>query len=124
DVAALPSNRVERVVDPFPATGTRLYRLATPRLTDPANGGAAILSSPQSLRAAVGDNAAFNVFAVGTGVLSYQWLFNGNNLPSAGNSNLTLNSVQLGDAGSYAVVVTDQRGAQTSDTATLALSPV
>ena len=35
DVDARPSNRVETIVDFFPASSNRFYRLATPRLLDP-----------------------------------------------------------------------------------------
>jgi hypothetical protein len=72
----------------------------------------------------VGDTVSFNVFGVGVGPITYQWLLNGLNLSGATTSNLLLNNVQLTDAGSYNVVLTDQRGSQSSDSAILALKPV
>src|SRR5260221_7070595 len=60
DVNASPSNRVEAVLDPFPPTATRLYRLATPHLPDPTTPAPFVLTSPRSVVAAVGDAAVFD----------------------------------------------------------------
>ena len=124
DLAARPSNWVATVQDPYPVTSDRLYRLATPQLPGPINTGPAILTSPQPVRAGVGDDVSFSVFAAGTGPLSYQWLFQGNNLGGQTRSNLLRNGVQFGDAGQYAVMVSDQIGSQTTDAADLALRPL
>ncbi len=122
DVAAGSSNRVERLSDPFPQTPHRLYRLATPRLPDVA--GPIILMSPQHIRGSVGDDVNFDIFAVGTGVLGYQWQFNGNAISGATASNLPLTGVQFSDTGNYSVLVRDDRGSQLSDQAILALRPM
>ena len=61
----------------------------------------------------------FSVGAVGTGTLLYQWRFNGTDLPGATNATLVLTNVQLANAGSYTVVVTDQIGSATSQPAVL-----
>src|SRR5262249_19667828 len=50
----------------------------------------------------------------GGGVLNYQWLFNGTNLPAATNATLTLSSVSPAHAGSYRLVLTNISGALTS----------
>ncbi len=52
-----------------------------------------------------GSNAAFEVTAVGSALIRYQWQWNGTNLSNATSSTLTLTNVQAGQAGSYAVVV-------------------
>src|SRR5207253_3881445 len=98
DVNPRLSNHLETVLDSYPMTSTRLYRLATPRLADPTTLGPVVLSSPQPVRAAVGDNALFDVFAVGPGPLSYQWLFQGRRLSSAYSSNLSLSNLRLTNA--------------------------
>ncbi len=122
DVPASSSNGVERWVDPFPPTAQRLYRLAAPRLPDVP--GPVILMSPQPVRANVGDDAHFDIFAVGTGLLGYQWRFNDNDISGATASNLPLTQLQFTNAGSYAVLVSDSQGSQLSNPAILALRPV
>jgi pectate lyase/pectin methylesterase-like acyl-CoA thioesterase len=73
--------------------------------------------APQTVSA--GTPATFSVTAAGTAPLGYQWLKNGSNIPGATSATLTLNSVQAGDAGSYAVVVSNAGGSVTSPAATL-----
>src|SRR5581483_7892396 len=66
----------------------------------------------------------FTVAASGTG-LSYQWQKNGTNIAGATSASLTLNSIQGGDAGDYAAVVTNAGGSTTSFPATLVVeSPI
>ncbi|HXA44644.1 MAG TPA: immunoglobulin domain-containing protein, partial [Candidatus Angelobacter sp.] len=62
---------------------------------------------------------SFSVVAVGPGPLTYQWLFNGTNLPGATNATFTLYSVQYGNAGNYSVVVANSFGTTPSDSAAL-----
>jgi lysophospholipase L1-like esterase len=81
----------------------------------------AISTQPQSCTNVVGTTAMFGVAASGTTPLSYQWQFNGANVPGATGTSLTLNSVQAGDAGNYTVVVTNSGGAITSAVATLTI---
>ncbi len=54
--------------------------------------------------------------------LSYQWKRNGVSIQGATTATLSLNSVQVGDAGSYYVVVTNQYGSVRSSNASLTLS--
>ena len=61
----------------------------------------------------------FNITAGGSTPLSYQWSFNGTNINNATNAILTLNNVQLGDAGTYLVTVTNLYGSATSSNALL-----
>src|SRR5439155_12082804 len=78
-----------------------------------------ITVQPQSRTNVVGTLAAFSVPANGTAPLSYQWQFNGANVPNATGTSLTLNTVQASDAGNYTVVVTNAGGAITSAVAQL-----
>jgi len=68
-------------------------------------------------------SATFNVVAMGTPSLHYQW-YHGNPGSSAllngkTNANLVLNSIQLSDAGNYYVVVTNSSSSATSSVAAL-----
>jgi Immunoglobulin domain len=78
-----------------------------------------ILAQPTNLSIAVGGLAAFNIVAGGTPPLSWQWSFNGTNLLNATNSQLVITNVQLSDAGSYAVAVSNAFGSDDSSLATL-----
>jgi hypothetical protein len=55
----------------------------------------------------VGTTASFNVTAVGTQPLNYQWSCNTTNIIGATNPVLTLSGVQLSQAGNYTVLVTN-----------------
>lgn len=78
-----------------------------------------ITTEPHSQNVLAGSNAVFTVIANGTMPLHYQWQFNGADLAGQTNTSLTLASVQATDAGSYAVVVTNQYGNVTSAAALL-----
>jgi Leucine-rich repeat (LRR) protein len=79
----------------------------------------AIATQPSSRTNVTGSDATFSVIATGTVPLSYQWQFGGNNIPGATGSTLTVNNVQLSNAGNYAVVVTNVAGSLASVVATL-----
>jgi hypothetical protein len=68
----------------------------------------------------------FNVTATGTGQLRYQWRFNGNNIPGATASTLTVPNVGLTNDGLYDVQITDDVAPVTSFPArlTVLISPV
>ena len=83
--------------------------------------GVTIIKPPQSTNVPAGANATFNVTAIGTGLLFYQWQFNGQNIPNATNATLTLNSVGAGNSGGYSVVVWNAYGSATSAAASLAV---
>ena len=76
-----------------------------------------ITSQPASQAASVGDTVAFSVTAAGDAPLSYQWRWNGLGLAGQTASSLTLNDVQLTNAGSYSVVVTNPAGSVISSNA-------
>jgi hypothetical protein len=78
-----------------------------------------IVSQPQSQTVAVGDTVTFSVTADGAQPFTYQWSKNGAAIAGATGPTLTLNNVTLGDAGSYAVRVSNFAGAATSANAVL-----
>ncbi|MGA2867517.1 MAG: LamG-like jellyroll fold domain-containing protein, partial [Verrucomicrobiota bacterium] len=78
-----------------------------------------IVSQPQDQAVVLGTTATFSVTASGTPPLTYQWQLNSNNIPGATGSSLVLTHVQLGDAGAYAVVVSNSAGTATSANAVL-----
>ncbi len=80
-----------------------------------------ITTQPLSQTNAVGATITFTVVAGGSAPLSYQWLFNGTNLPGAAGPVLTLANAQSSQAGNYAVVVSNPGGSVTSSNAILSL---
>ncbi|HEV2695403.1 MAG TPA: immunoglobulin domain-containing protein [Verrucomicrobiae bacterium] len=80
-----------------------------------------IMTHPRNFSALPGTNITFGALAIGDAPLSYRWLFNGNPIPSATNSALTLTNIQSANAGTYSVVVTNFSGTATSRAAFLRL---
>ena len=78
-----------------------------------------IITQPANQTAIVGGTAAFTVAAIGTTPFFYQWNFDGTNIDNATNAVLTLDNVQLTQAGNYAVVITNIYGTATSSNAML-----
>ncbi|MDD5139086.1 MAG: FG-GAP-like repeat-containing protein [Verrucomicrobiales bacterium] len=78
-----------------------------------------ITSQPANLLVTVGDNATFSITAMGTDPLNYQWNFKGLPIDGATNASLTLSNVQVSDAGTYFVTVTNLYGSGTSSNAVL-----
>jgi hypothetical protein len=81
-----------------------------------------IVSQPANQTTLVGGSASFSVTAGGNAPLSYQWRFESNALSGATNRLLNLSNVQLSDAGSYSVVVSNAFGTVTSSNAVLTVS--
>ena len=107
------------------------YSVVVANLAGPVTSGVATLNvllppdiaqQPASLTTNQGATVAFNVAATGTAPLSYQWSFNGNAIPNATTSSLTLTGVQPANAGAYLVVVTNVAGAATGAPAVLAVN--
>lgn len=71
-----------------------------------------------------GQTASFAVTAFSPGVwpLAYQWRVNGTNVAAGTNATLTLTNIQLADAGTYTVEVTDAVGTVRSDPAVLSIT--
>lgn len=78
---------------------------------------------PQAVSAMLGSSVTFTAKTNGQGPFTYQWLFNGASLDSATNISLTCYNVQLTNAGSYSVVVTNAYGTATAS-ATLTVQPI
>jgi alpha-tubulin suppressor-like RCC1 family protein len=78
-----------------------------------------ITVQPQSQSIVAGSNATLSVSATGLGVLTYQWQFNGVPIPSASTTTFTLPNVQVTNAGTYSVLVTNALGSALSAPAIL-----
>jgi len=78
-----------------------------------------IVSQPASQTVFAGANVSFSVGAIGSAPLSYQWSRNGVALDGATGSMLTLNSVQVAQAGNYSVLVSNSAGTTNSSDAVL-----
>ncbi len=72
------------------------------------------------------NNARFTVSAIGTGLLRYQWRFNGAAIPGATASSLTVSNVTLSNDGLYDIAITDNVGTIFSNPArlTVLVNPV
>jgi pectate lyase/pectin methylesterase-like acyl-CoA thioesterase len=81
-----------------------------------------ITTQPASQTAQAGSNVTFSVVASGTAPLSYQWRKDGADIPGANSATLTLTNVQLSEAGSYSVEVSNNEGVGASDPATLTVT--
>jgi uncharacterized repeat protein (TIGR03803 family) len=78
--------------------------------------------APQDRSVGMGTLADFGVEAVGQPPLAYQWFFNETNaLPGATSARLRLPNVQMAQAGTYSVVITNSDGAVTSAPAILSV---
>lgn len=82
-----------------------------------------IVSQPQSQVGYWGRSVGFSVSATGTPPLFYLWQKNGNALPGASNSSLTITNVSLTDGGNYSVIVSNVAGTVTSSNAVLVVNP-
>lgn len=81
-----------------------------------------ITTHPVAQSVSAGATVTFTVTASGSAPLSYRWQKGGTPIAGATGASLTLSNVQPGDAGAYAVVVSNSSGSVTSDTATLAVT--
>ena len=79
-------------------------------------------SEPISLTRAVGQAASFSVTASGVGTLTYQWYKDGSSITGATSGAYAIAAVQMSDAGSYSVDVTDTTGTTHSTAATLTVT--
>jgi len=80
------------------------------------------VTQPASQVAVAGSTASFVAAAAGTAPISYQWSKNGNPIPGAASSTLTLTNVQSADDGSYTVTASNSVGTATSDAALLTVT--
>ncbi|MCX6929220.1 MAG: hypothetical protein NT154_39280, partial [Verrucomicrobia bacterium] len=79
--------------------------------------------SPGDLQLFESQRANFQVLALGTRPLSYQWRTNGSPIAAATGTNYTIGSVHLSNAASYDVVVMNSFGSVTSAVVNLTVSP-
>ena len=84
---------------------------------------ATIATSPNMQSACPGGMVAFMVAASGTPPITYQWRRNTVNLAGATGNSLTIGAAQVGDAGVYDCVATNNCGAATSGPAQLVVCP-
>jgi Bacterial Ig domain/Immunoglobulin domain/Immunoglobulin I-set domain len=80
-----------------------------------------ITIEPHNQLARPGCTITFSSGATGTPPLAYQWQFDGTNLPSATNTDLTMIGVQTTNFGNYALIARNAYGTATSAVAVLAL---
>jgi CBS domain containing-hemolysin-like protein len=119
DVLASPSNHLRTVVDPYPPTEERIYRLLTPMHVPPPPPGPVILLSPRSQTVYNGSDVRFGVDVFGAEPLSYRWRFNDSAIQGATQPQLEVRVVQTNNIGSYTVSVSDADGSITSQPAEL-----
>jgi len=81
-----------------------------------------ITAQPVGGQAATNESFAFNVQAAGSGTLTYQWLRNSSSLNGETNAALLLTNITSGQAGAYAVRVTDSSNSVTSSNAFLTVN--
>ena len=83
-----------------------------------------ILRQPQRMSAGIGSVAVFSVAAASPGglPLSYQWKFNGQDLPGATDNALRLENLQLDQSGMYQVAIRNEAGSVTSAQVDLAVA--
>jgi hypothetical protein len=70
-----------------------------------------------------GQSVSLDVGAVGSGLLTYQWYFNGAAIAGATNGAYELNNLQLTNAGLYHVVVSSAYGSATNTAYQLVVNP-
>lgn len=75
----------------------------------PASGAPKIIVRPADLSIGVGQQLSLSVTSVGAN-LSYQWFKNDMQIPAQSTNNLVIPNVQLTDAATYAVVVSNSAG--------------
>lgn len=100
------------LANPYGSTTSSLAQLTV--LVPPG-----LLSQPTNQTVIAGAAASFQVSAIGTSPLGYQWLFNGTNTIGSSTNTLVLESVQPAQAGLYSVAVTNIAGSITSAVAVL-----
>src|SRR5262249_27355726 len=82
-----------------------------------------IVTQPTSQISFGGTPASFSVAANGTPVLSYQWLFNGVDVPGAISNSFSIANPLASNDGNYSVRITNLYGATTSAVAVFAVVP-
>lgn len=81
-----------------------------------------VVAQPTNVTVLAGGSATFSVTPGGTPPFSYQWRFNGTNLPAANSSTLTVPNAQFANAGDYSVLVVNPYGSTVSSNAVLTVN--
>lgn len=81
-----------------------------------------ITAEPRDVTVNPGATATFSLSAISAAPLTYQWRFNGFNIPGQTNTTLVVTNVQPALAGGYAVRVVNSNGFALSATATLGVN--
>ncbi len=81
------------------------------------------ISGPQNQAVPLNEDVVFSASVSGAPPFTYQWRFNGTNLPGATNASLFFERVQSNRVGNYSVAVTNAVGGTTSRLASLTLLP-
>lgn len=83
-----------------------------------------ITTQPQNQTVPSGTNIMLNVSVASTTLVTYQWQFDGTNIPGATNAKLLLTNITSLNAGSYAVEVANTFSNASSGTAIVSVMPV
>ncbi len=82
-----------------------------------------ITDQPQDAEVEAYGSALFSVSTSGTTPISFQWTFNGTNIPNATSDILSVTNITPANLGAYAVIVTNDYGSVTSSNANLYMYP-
>jgi hypothetical protein len=82
-----------------------------------------IETQPVGIGARTGETRTFSVTAAGSAPFTYQWRKDGQPIPGATAAELTLSNIQMADAGTYSVLVTNARGSIASADVALTVLP-
>jgi hypothetical protein len=83
-----------------------------------------MVAQPESRTNTPGTDASFGVIVSGSSPLAFQWRFNGTNIAGATTNSYTRPAVQVSDAGSFSIVITNAEGSITSSPALLTINSV
>ncbi len=93
------------------------------RIIDESSEAPLVTSPPRHTASKQGGSATISVEASGNGILSYQWQFDGRDIPGANRSSYTVTAADAAKAGNYRVVVSNAAGSVESSAATLTVLP-
>lgn len=83
-----------------------------------------IITQPTNQTVYVGQSATFRVTAFSRTPMTFQWQFQGNNLPDATNQTLTVGNVNTSNAGFYVLRISNNNGGVSSAPAELVVLPL
>jgi hypothetical protein len=122
---AAPGTQYQIAVDGFNGSSGNIYL----NLIFTLQGAPTITNQPVDKTVTNGNSATFTIEATGNAPLRYQWMKDGLSLTDGGRisgaktNTLTFARVEFGDAGGYAVVITNQVSSVTSVVARLTIMP-